>query len=101
MPSPPPQTRRRAIVTCVLVALTVVMCAGLLTAAALVPAPAAALPMLVVVCIGCPMTAALELPGALANLRRRPPPRPVDTGALDTLRRQLDSLPETQHPLGL
>jgi len=100
MLSPPPQTRRRAIFTCILVALTALMSAGLLTAAALVPAPAAALPMLVVVCIGCPMTAAFELPAALAHLRRRPRPRPVDPTALDTLRRQLDSLPETQHPLG-
>jgi hypothetical protein len=77
------------------------MCAGLLSAAALVPAPAAVLPFIVVVCIGGPMVAALELPAAIAGLGRtgrRPAP---DAHALATLRRQLDALPETQHPLGL
>jgi peptidoglycan/LPS O-acetylase OafA/YrhL len=93
MPSHRPPTRRRAKAICALAAVTALVCAGLLTAAALVPAPAAALPLLVIVCIGCPMMAACELPGALARLRA---PR-----ALETLRRQLDSLPETQHPLGL
>jgi len=83
---------------CAFVALTALMCAGLLSAAALVPAPPAVLPFLVVVCIGCPMVAAMELPGAVAGLRGR---RPIDTRALDALRRQLDALPETQHPLGL
>jgi hypothetical protein len=99
-----PPTRRRAILVCVFVALTVVMCAALLSAAALVPAPAAVLPFLVLIGIGCPMVAALELPAAIAGLRgpRRPRrPRGIDPGALDTLRRQLDALPETQHPLGL
>ncbi len=96
-----PPTRRDALVLCLLVALTAAMCAGLLCAAALVPAPPAILPFIVIVCIGCPMAAALELPGAIAGLRRTRHPRAVDSRALDTLRRQLDSLPETQHPLGL
>jgi hypothetical protein len=47
------------------------------------------------------MAAALELPGAIAGLRWTRRPRAFDSRALDTLRRQLDSLPETQHPLGL
>ena len=94
MPSlPPPPSRRRAIVICAFVGMTALVCAALLTAAALAPAPPAAVPVLVIVCIGCPMMAACELPGALARLRA---PR-----ALDTLRRQLDALPETKHPLGL
>jgi hypothetical protein len=91
--TPPPATRRHALVTCAFVGVTALVCAALLTAAALVPAPPAALPVLVIVCIGCPMMAACELPGALARLRA---PR-----AVDALRRQLDALPETQHPLGL
>jgi hypothetical protein len=94
-------TRRRAIALCAFVALTAVMCAGLLSAAALVPAPPEILPFLVVICIGCPMVAACELPGALAGLRRPRRVHALDSGALDMLRRQLDSLPETEHPLGL
>jgi hypothetical protein len=94
-------SRRRALLRFAFVALTAVMCAALLSAAALVPAPPAVLPLLVIVGIGCPMAAACELPGAIAGLRR-PRHRPaLDGGALDTLRRQLDALPETQHPLGL
>ena len=77
------------------------MCATLLTAAALVPAPPAVLPLLVIIGIGCPMVAAYELPRALAGLRRPMRSRAVDSRALAALRRQLDALPETQHPLGL
>jgi hypothetical protein len=92
-------TRRRAILVCVFVALTACMCAALLGAAALVPAPPAILPFIVVVCIGCPMVAACELPSAVAGLRAAR--RVLDPRALETLRRQLDALPETPHPLGL
>jgi hypothetical protein len=93
-------TRRHAILLCAFVALTALMCAALLSAAALVPAPPAVLPFLVVVCIGCPMVAACELPRALAGLRAaRPSTAPLDPCELETLRRQLDALPETQHPL--
>jgi hypothetical protein len=91
-------TRRHAIAQCAFVAVTALMCAGLLSAAALVPAPPAVLPLLVVIGIGCPMVAACGLPAAITCLRRR---KPIDTRALDALRRQLDALPETQHPLGL
>jgi hypothetical protein len=96
-----PPTRRRALALCGFVALTAVMCAGLLSAAALVPAPPAILPFLVVICIGCPMVAACELPAALAGLHRPRRVHALDSVALDTLRRQLESLPETEHPLGL
>jgi hypothetical protein len=73
-------------------------CAVLLGAAALVPAPTAALPFAVVVCITCPMVATLQVPPALALLRRQ---RAMDSKALAQLRRSLDRLPETEHPLGL
>jgi len=108
MTAVPQRTRLPALLRCAFVALTALMCGGLLCAAALVPAPPAALPLLVVVCIGCPMAAAWELPGAIAGLRRgsRRPRRArgahaLDSRELDVLRRQLDALPETQHPLGL
>lgn len=94
-----PATRHQAIVLCAFVAVTALACAGLLAAVALVPAPLAVLPLVTVVCIGSSMVAGHELPAAIAGLRRTRR-APLDRGALDTLRRQLDQLPETQHPLG-
>ena len=91
--------RRQAILTCVFSALAVVVSAGLLSAAALVPAPPAVLPLLACVCIGAPMLAAWELRPNVGALRRGRSPR--DTRALASMRRFLDDLPETQHPLGL
>ncbi|HEX8855020.1 MAG TPA: hypothetical protein VF752_05415 [Thermoleophilaceae bacterium] len=79
-------------------ALTAVSCAVLLGAAAIVPAPTAALPFAVIVCIGCPMVATLEVPRAVAVLRLH---RKANSRALAKLRRSLDRLPETEHPLGL
>jgi hypothetical protein len=67
----PPSTRGGALATCAAAALTVLMCAALLSAAALVPAPPVVLPLIVVVCIGCPMAVAWELPAAIAALRPR------------------------------
>jgi hypothetical protein len=102
MPSYTIPSRRRAILVCAFVALTAGMCAALLSAAALVPAPPMILPFLVVICIGCPMVAACELPGAVAELRATRPSRPsLDPREVETLRRELESLPETPHPLGL
>lgn len=89
-------SRRDAVFGCVFVALVSLMCVGVLTAAALVPAPAAVEPFVVVVCVGLAMAAASELPDAIAALRRDQLSR-----ALDALQRQLDQLPETEHPLGL
>ena len=77
---------------------------GVLTAAALVPAPPAVLPFVVLVCVGYPMLAALDVPVSIAVLRatggvarRRDP---LDALAFEELRRRIDDLPETQHPLG-
>jgi hypothetical protein len=102
MPARPPSTRGSALLRLAFVAVTALMGAGLLCAAALVPAPPAVLPLLVVVCIGSPMVAACELPGAIAGLRRGPGRvRARELRELERLRRELDALPETQHPLGL
>ena len=87
----PPLNRRRAILACISVAVTALVCAGLLAAAALVPAPTLVLLAVIVISIGCSMAAAYELAQAVPALR--------DPSA--ELRRQLDRLPETQHPLGL
>ena len=90
---------RQAVLTCALAAVSGIACAGLLTAATLAPAPAAALPLLIVLCIGCPLLAAWELPIAVTVLRLRRKP-PLGPDALSELRERLDSLPETEHPLG-
>ena len=87
-------TRRDAILGLAFAALTAVACAGLLFAAALAPAPLAALPFLVVLCIACPMAATWSVPASIAVLR-------TDARAVARLRRSLDQLPETSHPLGL
>ena len=87
----PPLTRAHAILMCVFAALTAVVSAGLLVAVALVPAPTIVVPFAIPICLGCPMVAVYELPRAVAVLR--------DPSA--ALRRDLDRLPETPHPLGL
>ena len=83
--------RRRAIRFGLFAAATTLVCAALLVAAVLVPAPVAVLPFVIAACLGCPMAAAYELARAVAAMREP---------QLE-LRRELDRLPETPHPLGL
>jgi hypothetical protein len=92
-------TRRQALAACFVAALTVAACAGLLGAAVAAHAPVAVVPLLTVVCVGCPIAATWPLPTSIAVLRT--------TGSLSesrldpkALRRHLDRLPETEHPLG-
>jgi hypothetical protein len=73
--------------------VTALGCAAVLTAAVLVPAPASVLGPILAVCIGFPMLAAWDL----ARVSAAAGPR-LD---VNELRRELDRLPETQHPLGL
>ena len=95
-------TRRQAVLACAFVALTALTCAVLLSAAVLVPAPAVVVPFVVAICIGCPMLAALELPASIAVLRAgRTGRRAPDARLLADMRRYLQQLPETQHPLDL
>jgi peptidoglycan/LPS O-acetylase OafA/YrhL len=96
--------RREVVAAFALTAITVATCAALLAAAALVPAPAAVLPLVAVVCLGCPMFAVWELSrrfGPGAGVRAAPDERTLDAKALEELRRALARLPETRHPLGL
>jgi fatty acid desaturase len=92
-------TRRQAYATCVLAALALAGCAALIVAAALAHAPPLVLPLVAVVSIGCPFGVAWSLPTALAVLRH--PRDELDRSSLKALRRTLDQLPETDHPLGL
>jgi hypothetical protein len=105
MPVQTPPTRRHALLACAGLFVTVALCAGLLSLAVLMPAPPAALPLLLVACLGGPALAAHELPYVLEVLRARrraalPDPRP-EAEVLEELRRALDALPETHHPLDL
>jgi hypothetical protein len=76
---------------------TALISAGICAAAILAPAPAAAVPLIVLLCVGCPIFAMWEAPLALAVLRAD-----RDSGrAVVKLRKSLDQLPETEHPLGL
>lgn len=95
--------RRQAAMVCAVAAVAAIIGAGLLCAAILVPAPAAVLPLLGLVCVGLPMLAAWELArthaalgGIMRALHRG---RPLDERALKDLRRALERLPETAHPL--
>jgi hypothetical protein len=74
--------------------MVVLVTAGVMLAAMLVPAPTVVLPVVIIACIGCPMLAAWELRDSINGLRREP-------RAVAKLRRSLDRLPETRHPLGL
>jgi hypothetical protein len=96
----PLPTYRQAIATCAFTALSALACAGLMSAAALVPAPPEALPFVIAVCIVYPMLAAWRSSSSLAVLRHRlPRRRRLDERALGELRRELDRLPEIRHPL--
>jgi hypothetical protein len=99
MSSRPLPTYGQAVATCAFMALTALACAGLLSAAALVPAPPAVLPLIVTVCVVLPMVVACDSASALAVLRNRWLRRRRHERALGELRRELDLLPETGHPL--
>ncbi len=83
--------RRRVVFVAAYAVLAALACGGLLTAAVLVPAPVVVVPFVITMCLGCPMAAAYELSRAVAVVRD--PQR--------ELRRELDRLPETPHPLDL
>src|SRR3954447_12869922 len=101
-------SRRQAFFGCVFVGLSLLASAALISAGTLAPAPPGVLPFLLLVSLAAPILAAWELPSALAALRRsrdagdqRDGPPPLDRRALLALRRNLDKLPETRHPLDL
>jgi hypothetical protein len=86
--------------------VSVCLSGGLLVAAALVPAPPVVLPLIVLVCLAAPMHAAWRLCESLrppdappAGGTASPSPHTADQRALVELRRFLDQLPETRHPL--
>jgi hypothetical protein len=92
----PPATSPRPGLVLLVAAVTTLISAAICTGAILAPAPGAAIPLVLAVCIGCPLFAGWQLPDALAALRSERAGR-----AFTRLRRSLDELPETEHPLGL
>jgi hypothetical protein len=92
-------TYRQALATCVFTALSALTCAGLLSAAALVPAPPTVLPLVIAICVVYPMLAAFRSSSSVAILRQHWPRRRLERRALEKLRRELDRLPEVGHPL--
>jgi hypothetical protein len=75
-----------------LAAVVVAAAVGLLLAAALVPAPPAVLPLVVLAGVGLPMVVAYNLPATIASLR-------AHRRLSNAVRRDLAQLPETVHPL--
>ncbi len=92
----PPATPSQPRLVLLAAVLTAMISAGVCVAAILAPAPAVAIPLVVAICVGCPMFAGWEVPNALSALRAN-----RAGNALAKLRRTLDRLPETEHPLGL
>jgi len=92
--------RRDVLIAGALTAVTAAICASLLAVAVLVPAPAAVLPLVAIVALGCPMFAVWELARRIGPADAGAEPR-LDAEALHELRRALARLPETRHPLGL
>ena len=87
---------RQPVLVLLIAAITVAVSLATCVAAMLVPAPAAAVPLVAVVCVGCPLFASWEVPLAIASLRAN-----RADAALASLRESLDQLPEVEHPLGL
>lgn len=92
------QSRRDAAATCLFAALSLVGSAALCFAAVLMHPPDAAVPLLVIVCIGCPVIGTWDLRAAVATLRHGR--RPTNRAAIAQFRRSLARLPEIEHPLG-
>jgi len=91
-----PADRRHPHLTLLVASLSVLSGLAVCAAAILVPAPAAAVPLVALMCVGCPMFASWEVPVAIESLRAR-----RGRKALAVLRKSLDKLPEVEHPLGL
>jgi hypothetical protein len=89
-------TRLRPRLVLIAAVVTALASMAVCAAAILIPAPAPVVPLVVMVCVCAPLFAAWEAPDALAWVRAERWHRK----ALATLRRELDLLPEVEHPLG-
>jgi hypothetical protein len=94
------RTRPQSIAIVMVAVISVAISAGVCVASVLVPAPPGVLPLVVLACTGGPMFASWDLPPAIASLRAERARRGA-RAAVAKLRRNLEELPETDHPLGL
>lgn len=101
-------SRREAKFKCAFAILVLFASAALLAAATLAPAPPEVLPFVVLLGLGGPMVAAVELSLVIDALHRADGDGEtgsmselLDTQALEELIEHLAGLPETPHPLGL
>lgn len=83
-----PDAGHTRLLTGIACGLTALMCAGLLAGAFLAQAPPAALVLIIPICVTLPMLAMWQATVTVAS-------------PLTQLRRDLERLPETHHPLGL
>jgi fucose permease len=90
-----PPGRRHPHLVLLVAAVSVLSSVALCAAAILVPAPAAVVPLVALICVGVPMSVSWEIPAAVAAMRARRGHR-----ALALLREHLERLPEVDHPLG-
>jgi hypothetical protein len=90
---------RRTVLVLIHSIFTAIVCTAVCAAAVLMPAPAGVLPLIALVCVGCPMLAGWELANVVAASPSRRARR--EARALADLRRGLARLPEVEHPLGL
>jgi hypothetical protein len=88
--------RRRPQLVLLLAVATALASVALCAAAILAPAPAAVVPLVALICVGCPIFATWEVAQAFAALRAA-----GGRKAVAMLRKSLDQLPEVEHPLGL
>jgi hypothetical protein len=92
-------SQRRPLIAYLAAIATVMLCAGLMTVAVLEPAPLAVLPVIVLVAIGLPMAIAYELARTgVTGPRAEGEDDALGRRHLTRLRRQLERLPETEHP---
>jgi hypothetical protein len=95
-----PRTRAQPRLVLAVAAITALVSTAMCAAAVLAPAPPIVVPLVVLICVGCPMFAGWEVPKALASLRAEQTER-SHRRALAAMRKGLEQLPETEHPLGL
>ena len=100
MSNVPPGSPLEATLACCFAAAAGIACAALVGAAAIVPAPPVVVPFVVAIGIGCPLALQGELRGS-PPAGRAPGRRARRRRDLIRLRRDLDRLPEVEHPLEL
>ena len=77
-------------------ALTTLTCGALCAVAIVAHAPEVVVPLVVAICIGCPVVASWHVPGTLAVVRRHR----RAARAVAQMRKGLGQLPDAEHPLG-